>query len=133
MKPKKTNILIKPLAEKHDVSEALVKDITGFYWKRVKDALVHCEHGFIFVSGFGTFSPKPVALRIAITKYKSITDKYKGITESGRKITFQKYAIWKDCEARLDELMVLQNALYNEKERKSLTKRKREAKNKANT
>ena len=125
MNPKKAKDLIKPTAQIEGVSEALVKDLTTFFWKDVRKELSEVKTPNLIVQGLGTFRARPWTLPNSILKYQRIINKYKSVIDQGGRITMQKFAIMKESENNLEKLLKLQELVKEEQEKKKTVKKNR--------
>ena len=128
MIPKKHSLLFPEIADKHNLSEHLIKEFVTFYWKEIRKKLSNAEGQNIVVHGLGTFKVKPWKLPEVILEYENAIKKHKRIIDSGDRISFQKFAILKDNENRLKQLQDLQQMLQEDQHKKSKIKEKRNAK-----
>lgn len=128
MNPKKPEHLISPVAKKLDVAEKLVEYVIEAYWKAVRNALTSCESNYIMLHGLGTFKAKSWKLPELKHRYESLVGKYKAIIDSGQKISFQKFAIMKELEERLEELDKLKCLIEEDQAKRLIIKEKRNAK-----
>jgi len=75
MRPVKHNEVIKPTAEKLGISEALVSDVSGFYWSAVKNHIRSLKYSNITISNFGSFIVKERSLKKLLIKYETTYDR----------------------------------------------------------
>ncbi len=123
MNPKKPSELYPQVSEKLNLSEDLIKDYITFYYKEIRRKVVSCESTNIVITGLGTLKVKPWKLPDTIKKYERVRDKYKTLVEKGIKISFQKFAIMKDIEERLDVLYSFQKLINDEQLKKDHIKK----------
>ena len=128
MNPKKPEHLISPVAKKLDVAEELVEYVIEAYWKAVRHALTSCESNYIMLHGLGTFKAKSWKIPDLERRYQSVTGKYRAMVDSGQKISFQKFAIMKELEERLEELNKLKSLIEEDNAKRLIIKQKRNAK-----
>lgn len=103
----------------------LVSDLISFYWKDVRNALSDCKGANIIVEGLGTFRAKSWKLDEIIEENEKKRDRYKAIVDSQNPITFQKFAILKEYEDKLEKLYALREKLEQDKLKKEQVKQKR--------
>lgn len=114
MRPVKHNEVIKPTAEKLDISEALVSDVSGFYWSSVKNHLKSLEHTRISIINLGSFVVKDASMKKMIKKYKNIHAKL--IREESKDTTqLEKVQRYSDMMEKLLVKVDLEKVRYQEK------------------
>lgn len=117
--------MIKPTAEKTGTSEELVQDITSFFWTEVRRSVVEMRGHNVFVESLGTFRVKSWKVPEAIQEYeRRVADYEKKIEE---KVSFQKFAILKELQSRLNVLVNVQKMIQQDEEKKQQVKNKRNA------
>jgi hypothetical protein len=104
LNPKKPKEFIKLTADKLNVDEDLVNDITSFFWKDLRKALVDLKSPNIKVNGMGTFTIKDWKLKEVQDTYKRYLQRF-GNQEDA---TFQRFAVIRDIQARLDKVENMQ-------------------------
>lgn len=72
MIPRKVNTLYKAVAEETELSEELISDVVGFYWKAVKKELEEPDAIMIQLDHFGTFEIRKRQVEYQIKKQKRI-------------------------------------------------------------
>lgn len=124
MNPKKASELIKPTAELTGVSEQLVNDITSFYWKDLRKALVNLTYPKIRVDSLGVFNTKHWKIQEVEDKYNTYINKLKEHQEKNQ-MTFQRFAILKDVELKLSKITELKVMIEDQLIKKEQVKEKR--------
>ena len=125
MNPKKPKDFFAPVAKTFNVSEQLISDIVGAYWKDVKQSMLKGLSPNIVLEGLGTFKAKPWKLPETIGKYERIYNKYKTLTDDPETASFQKFTILKETEQRLNILNELQVKINQESNKQKQIKHKR--------
>ncbi len=108
MNPKKPEEIIRMLSEP---DKKLAEELVSFYWKDIRKALSDCKGINIIVHGLGTFKAKPWKLAELIRENENKRNKYKEILEKQNPISFQKFAILKEYEDKLEKLYRLRNLI----------------------
>lgn len=103
MTPRKYNSFFPELASELKLSETVIEDIIGFYWKEVQKQMNEPEHTILLLENFGIFEirKRQVLYRI---------DKYKNIIKYAKPNTYNKYALLHQTEnklARLEKILEL--------------------------
>ncbi len=124
MNPKKASEFIKPTAKLTEVSEQLVSDITSFYWKDLRKALVNLTYPKIRVNGLGVFNTKHWKIPEVEEKYNLYITKLKEHQDKDQ-MTFQRFAILRDVESRLSKLTELKVMIEDQLIKKEQVKEKR--------
>lgn len=132
MKPKKTKILIQKTAEMTGLNEKLVDDFTSYYWNEVRKSMVEMKGHRVFVEGFGTFYSKEWKVAILKNKLEDIIASYNKMILTNR-MSYQKYAILKDTELKLETIINLQKMIDADKIKKLKVKEKRYGNKRENT
>lgn len=101
-----------------NLPEELIDDLTSFYWKRVRKAIVEMEYHAISVDGLGTFKVKSWKLQEALEKYTRYT-------ESVDTKTFNILTVKKEVNLRIERIKNLMLLFEKESEKKKLVKEKR--------
>lgn len=125
MIPKKASNFILPTAKATDSSEELVKAVTSFYWTEVRKSLIEMRGHNIFVEGLGTFRVKHWKIPEVEAKYAGMLGRYQEMAETN-KLTFQRFAIKKEIEIRLERVQRLQKMIDADKIKKEQVKQKRD-------
>lgn len=103
----------------------LASDLISFYWKDVRKALSDCKGANIIIEGLGTFRAKSWKLDEIIEENEKKRDRYKALVDNQNPITFQKFAILKEYEDKLEKLYALREKLEQDKLKKEQVKQKR--------
>jgi hypothetical protein len=93
--------------------------IVDFFWKSVHAKLSSGEHAAVKVTGLGTFQLKGQALDRKILKSAALVTKLQDAT------SMQAFAIRMDKTAELEKLLVLQETLQDQAEKKRAIKARR--------
>lgn len=125
LNPKKPKEFIPQVAKELNVSEQLVNSIIDFYWKKIKQSLLTCELPNVKIAGLGTFKAKHWKLPDLLYKYEMIEKKYKALTDNPETASFQKFAILKETEQRLEILNKLKVLVDQDQEKEKQIKHKR--------
>ena len=125
MNPKKPKDFIKPTAETLDLSESIVGDVIDFYWSNVRKALSDIEGPFITVTNLGTFKVRYNKISQIEQKYQNYLNNINDTTLES--MTFNKHAIQKLSNMKLERLQKVKQELEEEYSRKAEVKLKREA------
>jgi hypothetical protein len=120
MNPKKPKEFIKPTAETLEVSETLVDDVIGFYWRTVRKALSDLESPSITVTNLGTFNVRYNKIPLLEEKYQGYLDKLEA-----ENMTFNKHTIQNHSKKKLEGLERVRLKLEEEYERKKEVRKKR--------
>lgn len=123
MNPKKPKDIIELMSEP---DKNLVNDLVSFYFKDVRKALSEAQATNIIVEGLGTFRAKSWKLPDIIAETEKMRDKYKAVVDNQNPITFQKFAILKDYEDKLEKLYALRDKLELDKQKKEQMKHLKE-------
>lgn len=126
MNPKRAAEHIRPTAEDTDMSENLVKDLTSFYWKDVRECLTHLKYPNVYISNLGVFKCKHWDLQKFADKYEEMIAHYTKVAET--KLTVQKFAVQKDFEAKLEMVKNMQALVADELNKKKKVKQLRDDK-----
>lgn len=124
MNPKKSSDIIKPTAQSTGVSEQLVSDLTSFYWKDVRKALVNLKFPNISIDSLGTFKAKHWKIPEVEEKYNMYINKLKEHQDKDQ-MTFQRFSVLKDIELRLSKVTELKIMIEEELVKKKQVKEKR--------
>ena len=124
MKPKKIKLLIQKTAELTGSNEKLIDDFTSYYWNEIRKSMVEMKGHRIFVEGFGTFYAKERKVLDLKKKFEEIIASYNKTIEVN-KMTYQKYAILKDLECKLEKVINLEKIIQADKIKKLNVKEKR--------
>lgn len=126
MIPKKASKLYKQVSEDLDVEQILVENFIDFYYKRIRECLTNLAHPRINVDGLGQFIVKASNVKKAIPRFKKSL-------ENHDTSTFGAYFNKKRIELKLDLLIVLeQKILLEEQRRETFKKEKNEKYTKTN-
>jgi hypothetical protein len=98
MIPKKPEIIIKEVAEQHDLPISMVDDVVSFYYKEVRKTLSSLEHLNVNLVGLGQFIMKTNSVNGMIKKYRALNNKYDSQT-------FTNYHNKKNAEQKLETLV----------------------------
>lgn len=126
MVPKKPKTLLKETAEVTGNNLQLVEDITSFFWEDTRKALVELRSHNIYIESFGTFVVKGWKLPEVETKLCQTIAYYNELQES-KKMTFQRFSILKDLQARLDKIKAVKEMIAKDQVKKQQVKDKRDA------
>ena len=119
MIPKKTSKLYAQVAEDLDIEEILVETISDFYYKKVRECLTNLKHPRINVDGLGQFIVKKTLVKRSIPRYRKAL-------ETHDTSTFGAYFNKKKTEVKLDLLILLEQKIIAEEERKTNFKKKKD-------
>jgi nucleoid DNA-binding protein len=117
MKPTRVKDVISPIAHKHGLSKELSEKILQSYWGYVREKMSSIEHPRIMLPNLGTFTAKPWSVDRKVkdvSKYLDYLLPLSGSTTS--------YAIMKDREKDLENLLLLQEKLTEESYQKKVFK-----------
>ena len=120
MNPKKTTEFIKPVAEKNEVSEELVQDITSFFWSETRKSLTELKCNNINVTNLGMFKLRHWKIKDMKLKYEKMLKKY-----TDNSLTFQRFSIIKELNSRLERLNDAEKFVEEEALKKQSVKQKR--------
>lgn len=120
MLPKKSKDFVKPTAEELQVEEALVQNLTDFYWKNVRKALSDLKAPRIMIANFGSFNIKHWMLDKEKENYQKHLDRITSV-----EMTFQRHRMKVDVEERLKTIDRILDMVQKDKERKNQVKKKR--------
>lgn len=101
MNPKKSKVIVDITAKELDVNSDLVKDITSFYWSRIRKALTGLEFPAITLHGLGEMSIRPI-------KLKEFTEEHVNLKKYVNPKKFGGFQRMKVIESRLDRLVNMQ-------------------------
>lgn len=124
MVPRKTVELIKPTAEATNVSIELVQDLLSFYWIEVRKAIIEMRGHNIFVDSLGTFRMKFWKVPEVIEKYERMIAYYEK-KQVENKISFQRFAIMKELQIRLERVNSVHVLIKQDLVKKQEVKEKR--------
>jgi hypothetical protein len=105
MIPKKYSSIFKDVSEELDISENLLEDIIGFYYKEVRKNLTELSHPRINVEGLGQFVARPGIVRKSIPRLKKMLENHDTSTFSAyynKKMLEEKVAALQKLEKQLD-------------------------------
>jgi hypothetical protein len=105
MIPKKYSSIFKDVSEELDISENLLEDIIGFYYKEVRKNLTELSHPRINVEGLGQFVARPGIVRKSIPRLKKMLENHDTSTFSAyynKKMLEEKVAALQELEKQLD-------------------------------
>jgi hypothetical protein len=97
MIPKKTEVIIREVAEQHDLPISMVDDIVSFYYKEVRKKLSSLEDIRLNIPGLGHFVIKKVSVDKLVKKYENMVKNYDSQT-------FSNYHNKKLAQAKLEKL-----------------------------
>jgi len=120
MNPKKPKELIKPTAETLEVSEALVDDVVGFYWRAVRKALSDIESPSITLYNLGTFKVRYKKIPLMEKKYNNYLNNLEA-----ENMTFNKHTLQNISKTKLESLSAVKLAMEAEYQRKQEVRTKR--------
>jgi nucleoid DNA-binding protein len=121
--PKKAKELVKPTAEKLDLSIEFVKDVIDFYWMEVRKSLSELRAPRVVVANFGSFQIKTSKIADQKKKYEEQSDYYKP-----EAMTFQKHKIKEDVDLKLSRINKIIETIEYDSSRKKQIREKRYAK-----
>ena len=104
MIPKKYSSIFKDVSEELDISQILLEDLVGFYYKDVRTNLTELKHPRINIDGLGQFVARPGVVRKSIPKFKKMLEKHDTST-------FSAYFNKKMLEEKLEALEKLEKQL----------------------
>lgn len=124
MNPKKSKTIVDITAKELDVSSDLVKDITSFYWSRIRKALTKLEFPAVNLEGLGEMTIRPI-------KLKEFTEDHVNLQKYVNPKKFGGFARLKNIENRLERLVNMQLMLdiHEMKREQSKTKKNEYQKN----
>ena len=113
MNPKKPRDFVKPTAEKLELPESLVDDVSSFYWKSLRKGMKTLEHPLVQVLNFGTFKVRYNKIDHEINKYEKYIENF-----DPDKSTFSRHVLKEECEAGIDDFKKLKAKMEEEWRRK---------------
>lgn len=125
MIPKKVNRLYKQAAEDLNVDEALIEDLSEFFYKDLKDCLSNLRYPRVNADGLGHFVAKRLSVRKAIPRYTKQL-------ENHDTSTFGAYHNKKQMETKLEMLISLEKIMTEQAELKQEFKNKKYGNTKGN-
>jgi hypothetical protein len=111
MIPKKASSLYKQVAEDLDLDEVLIENFVDFYYKKVRDCMSNLTHPRLNIDGLGQFIVRSSAVKKAIPRFKKSL-------ENHDTSTFGAYFNKKRIELKLDLLIVLEQKIISEENRR---------------
>ncbi len=111
LNPRKSNTLLKEVAEESELDVTLVTKVVEYYWNQVYKNIVNLENTGVQVANFGTFEVKP---RVLDKKIESFTN----YLQDEKNLVFSKYHTYKYIEIELEKMLKLRDQLdkrYEEK------------------
>lgn len=118
MNPKKSKVIVDITAKQLDIKSDLVKDVTSFYWSRIRKSLTGLEFPAITLHGLGEMSIRPI-------KLKEFTEEHVNLKKYVNPKKFGGFQRMKLIENRLDRLVNMQLMLDIQTIKKDNTKTKR--------
>ena len=118
MNPKRAKYFYKPVADKLEVEEELVKDAVEMYWHEIRKSITELKHHAIYVKGLGTFLAKS-------WKVAEVREGYEKRIEANTASSFVKMTIKAELELRVKRLKLLEENIQKDKDRKQSIKDKR--------
>jgi hypothetical protein len=118
MIPKKVNRLYKQAAEDLNVDEALIEDLSEFFYKELKDCLSNLRYPRVNADGLGHFVVKRQSVRKAIPRYTKLL-------ETHDTSTFGAYHHKKQIEVKLEMLIDLEKTITEQEQLKEEFKNKK--------
>lgn len=124
MLPKKSKEFVKPTAEKLQVDEQLVEDVTGFYYSRLRKMLVNLEYPLIQVEGLGV-------LRASRKKLPQLLARHYKHLQVLTKDTFTQMQMRKEVSEKIERVNNMIELMHKERVRRHefMTKHGRYKKN----
>lgn len=116
MIPKKANKLYIEVAEDLNVSESLVETFIEAYYKEARECLIQLKYPRINMDGLGHFVAKKGLVKLNIPRIQKIL-------ENHDVSTFKAYYRKKGLEVKLDQLILLQEKIMEEENRKEIFKK----------
>ena len=107
MIPKKYSSIFKEVSEELDISENLLEDLIGFYYKDIRTCLTQLKYPRINVEGLGQFVARPGVVRKSIPRLKKILENHDTSTFSAyfnKKMLEEKVASLEQLEKQLDDI-----------------------------
>lgn len=107
MIPKKYSSIFKDVSEELDISQNLLEDIIGFYYKEVRKNLTELKYPRINVEGLGQFVARSGVVRKSIPRLKKILENHDTSTFSAyynKKMLEEKVAALQELEKQLDDI-----------------------------
>lgn len=115
LRPRKSKELIPPLANKLQVSQTLVEDVTSHYWSAVREALSRMKNIRVHVANLGDFTCKHWLIDKEIERLENFEEK-------NQQLGFQKIsARYKNAE-KIYDLKQLKKLAQDEMQRKEFIK-----------
>lgn len=121
MIPKKASNLYKNVSEDLDVDQVLVENFIDFYYKRIRQCITNLEHPRINIDGLGQFIVKTSTVKKSIPRFKKSL-------ENHDTSTFGAYFNKKRIELKLDLLIVLEQKILLEEQRRETFKKEKDEK-----
>ena len=119
MIPKKASSLYRNVAEDLDVDQVLVENFIDFYYKRIRECVTGLIHPRINIDGLGQFIAKVPTVKKSIPRFKKSL-------ENHDTSTFGAYFNKKRVELKLDLLIVLEQKILLEEQRKENFKKQKD-------
>jgi nucleoid DNA-binding protein len=122
MIPKKPETIIKEVAEENDLSESMVDDIVGFYYKELRKKLSSLEDIRINIPGLGHFLIKKKSVDNMTKKYTNLVNKYNSETFSNyhnKKLAEAKLEKLKKASKKIDEFLTAKKIFKHVKQTKT--------------
>lgn len=107
MNPRKPRTAIKQTAEKCNVSEQLVSDLTHFFWIKVRREMSSLDHVRVHAQNFGTFTVRYKQLEKSIQKTSEILERLD-------KEKYSEYDKFSFLSQKLEKLRILVQTLKDE-------------------
>ena len=111
MRPKKSRVLYKELAEQKNLSSNLIESLVDFYYKNVITLLSELYHPKINITGLGLFIAREQSIKKAIPKF----EKYLHNHDTS---TYSAYYNKKMLEEKVEFLYSIKDQIEIEKKRK---------------
>jgi len=121
--PKKSKVIVEITANEMQQDINLVRDITSFYWSRVRKNLSGLKFPVMNIKGLGTMTIRPIKLQRA-------NDEYKGILKHMNPKYFQSFGRIKNLESKIERIDKMYSMLEECKLKKEAVKTRRNEQNK---
>ena len=121
MIPKKASSLYKQVSEDLEIDQTLVEHCIDFYYKKVRECLTNLVHPRINIEGLGHFITKASTVKKSIPRFKKSL-------ENHDTSTFGAYFNKKRIELKLDLLIVLEQKILLEEQRRQTFKKEKDEK-----
>jgi len=118
LNPKKAKDFVSDVANELNLGEDLVKEVTSFFWSKIRNSLSDLKHHTVTVPNLGTF-------KVRRNKMNEMVKKSEDIMKHSDPQEFKQYAAYTHASNRLQKIQSLQKLLDEEYERKMEIKKSR--------